>query len=165
MEVLDEDEGRLRSHFLEHGVREELVDLSIRLPVARLEAGAREGDVAERPKTAIGEAVVVALFLLGAEPDPAEGVARVFRRNSDAVVLVDHFTIGVAATVTHPGSVAGQHDRVECRRHATGRPNHLQFVARVLVDEGFSIRHDDETVSLIFLRNFDAILMKLALAQ
>jgi len=55
--------------------------------VQRIELGAREGDVAQRPETLVRQTVAIAFFLFFAEPDAPQRVARIFRRNADVVAL------------------------------------------------------------------------------
>ena len=64
--VLHEHDRRRAFDLVEHGLGELRVDARVVLPVGRVENGPRIGDMAERPERAVGEAVVVALFLFTA---------------------------------------------------------------------------------------------------
>ncbi len=129
---------------LEDRLGEQLVDLAIGLPVAGVEDRPREDDVAERPEPAVGQAVVIALLLLLGQPDPAQGVAGVLGRDPDAVVGVDRQAVGVPRAVGDPGAAAGEHHRVERRRHPAGGPHALDDVAHVAVNVRLAVGDDDE---------------------
>ncbi len=77
-----------------------------------VEKRAAEDFMAQRPETAIGEAVVVAFLLFPTQPDAAEGVAGIIGGHADSARLVAHFPIGFAGTVRHPDSAAGLHHGV-----------------------------------------------------
>ena len=89
--------------------------------------GPHEGHVAERPQALVGEAVIVAVLLLVAQPDAAQDVARMFRRHADAVEPVDGFPVGGAAAVGDPGAAAGAHDRLDRRNQSARRRLHRRF--------------------------------------
>ena len=139
MIVLDEDERRLVACFLQDGFGEELIHFAVRLPVARLEDGAREGNMAQGPDAPIGQAVVVALLLLRSEPDTAQRVPRVGRRNLDAIVRIGDLAVGVAAAVGHPDTAASLHDGIERGSHTAGGPDALDFPVRAPVYVGLAI--------------------------
>ena len=147
MVILDEDERRPVPGLLEDRLGEQLVDLAIGLPVAGVEDRPREDDVAERPQSAVGQAVVIALLLLLGQPDPAQGVSGVLGRDPDPVVGIDRQAVGVARAVRHPGAAAGEHHRVECRRHPAGGAHALDDVADVAVDVGLAVGDDDEPLA------------------
>ena len=144
MVILDEHERRPIPGLLEDRVGEQLVDLAVGPPVAGVEDRPREDDVAEGPQPAVGQAVVIALLLLLGQPDPAQGVSGVLGRDPDPVVGVDRQAIGVARAVRHPGPAAGEHHRVERRRHPAGGAHALDDVADVAVDVGLAVGDDDE---------------------
>jgi hypothetical protein len=63
VKVLNEYEGRLLADFFQDGAREQVIDLTVSLPVFRAEDGACKHDVTKRPERPVCKAVVVALFL------------------------------------------------------------------------------------------------------
>jgi len=74
--VLHEDDGALVADLVDDGVGEAPVDLDVLPPVVFVEDRPRVGDVAERPERAVGQAVVVALFLAVGQPDATQRVRR-----------------------------------------------------------------------------------------
>src|SRR6185369_3715469 len=62
--ILDEDQGPGLSDFVEDSLGELLVDGNVLLPVLFTEEGPLVGDVAKRPKSFVGQAVVVPLLFL-----------------------------------------------------------------------------------------------------
>ena len=76
-------------------------------PVVGSENGPRMSDVAERPEALIGKAVVIPLLLFFGEPDTPKGVARIFRRHSQAVVLINGFQVRITVSVRDPGTITG----------------------------------------------------------
>src|SRR2546430_7079024 len=98
----------------------------------------------QRPQALVGEAVVVARLLLRAEPDPAELIGRVFRRDTYPVVSVHDLAIGRATAMRNPRAGAGAHDRFECGDQAARRPPDRDFFALTNVDVGLAVGdHDD----------------------
>ena len=74
----------------------------------------------QRPERAIGEPVVVAVDVRLVEPDAAQRVFRVVRRNGDAPRFVCHLTIARPGPPSDPRAVRAAHRRVE-RGHETAR--------------------------------------------
>src|SRR4029077_15138401 len=106
--------------FLERGIGEAAVDLLICSPIFRAENRAGGRGMAERPDAFISEALVVALFFLGAEPHTAQRITRMIGRNAKVVVCIDRLAVGVAGAVSDPGAVGGDQDRLERGDHAAG---------------------------------------------
>ena len=120
--VLHQHDRVLAARLGDHRIGEALVDVAVVLPVRFAEHRPHVGDVAQRPHALVGEAVVVALLLLGAEPDAAQQVLVVPGRHADAVVRVDHLAVGAAAAVRDPGARAGAHHRLDRGHQAARRP-------------------------------------------
>ena len=112
-------------HFFEQSIRELSVHFLIMLPVAGAEERPRVGDVAQRPNSLVREPVVVPLFLLFGEPDSAQGIARIIRRNDQPVIRVHHLRVGVARSMRHPRSIAGAKHGLKGGNQAAGR--HIDF--------------------------------------
>ena len=145
--VLDEDDGRFGAfHFLEHGVGKVAIHALVIQPILGPKDRARVRDVTERPQTLVGKAFVVALLLRGGEPDAAQRVARVIRRNAETIVGIDGFAIGVAGTVRDPGAVAGEQHRFERGHQSAGRNQHADCMILLLEDMhvGLAIGDDEE---------------------
>ena len=147
--VLNEHDRIVGVHLLAEGVGEFLVDGLVVLPIRAPEDRTRMGDVAERPETLVGEAVVVALLLLGREPDPAKDVRLLARGDAQSAVPVRRLAVGGAAPVRHPDSRAGAHDRLERRHEAARRVDDGDAAIRgPLVDVGLPIRDDDDLLAM-----------------
>src|SRR5690348_2397863 len=100
MVVLNEQDRVLRSlHFLQDGPGKLAVHLLIVLPIAGPEERTRVRDVAQRPETFVGEAVVIAFFFFLAEPYTPQRVLWLIRGNGEAIMLVHSFAISVPASV------------------------------------------------------------------
>src|SRR6266567_6747846 len=111
--VLDQDHRMiLTCHLLHQGVSKFLIHGVVVLPVRSAKRRAGMCDVAEGPETLIGETVVISVFLLGAEPDATQRVARIIRWDLQPIMTVHCFYIGIAATMGYPGSVAGAKNRL-----------------------------------------------------
>ena len=74
----------------------------------------------ERPKTFVGKAGIVAFFFFGVEPDAPQRIGRMIGRDSEAIVRVDHFTIGASGTVGDPSAIAGEKDGLERSNKTAG---------------------------------------------
>ena len=120
--VLHEDDRVVGVDLLADRVGEPLVDRLVVLPVLAAEDRPGVGDVAERPEALVGEAVVVALLLLGREPDAAERrrtprpAAPAPGRCSSTVSRSAR-----AAAVGDPDAGAGPHHRLEGGHQAARR--------------------------------------------
>ena len=87
--VLHQDDRILAAGLGDDGIGEALVDGPVVLPVGFPEHRAHMGDMTQRPHAFVGEAVVVAPLLLGAEPDAPQDVFVAPGRHADPVVPVD----------------------------------------------------------------------------
>src|SRR5215475_3679472 len=111
MIVLDQDNGMFFVlYFLEKRVGKFLVDVVIVVPVLCPKDRACMRIVAQRPEPLISEAVVIAFFFLGTQPDPTQSVQRLLRGNLQPVMGVHRFHIGIAATMCYPRTVASAKD-------------------------------------------------------
>jgi hypothetical protein len=90
--------------------------------------------VTERPQALIGEAIIIALFLLRAQPDPAEGEARIIRRDKHVIVPIHGLAIGVTASMRYPGPAASTHDGIESHREAARRLGTLNSSIHLVVN-------------------------------
>jgi len=86
--VLDEHDRVARLRFREHGIGEFPVDRLVVLEVLAAERRPDVRDMAEGPEAAVGEAVVVALFLLLREPDAPQRIGRLLGRDANMIVPV-----------------------------------------------------------------------------
>ncbi len=146
--VLHQHDRVVAARLGHHRVREALVDGLVGLPVRLAEYRPHVGHVAQRPQALVGEAEVVALLLLGGQPQAAQLVVVVARRHCHAIVGVHHVAIGVAAAMGDPGAGAGAHDRLHGGHEAAGRPlDDDAAVLGVLVDVGFAVGHHDHLVA------------------
>ena len=68
---------------------------------------------ARHGERAIREAVIVARFLLRGEPDAAQGIARIVRRDHEAPLGVGGRLVGVARTMPDPDTAARPHYRIQ----------------------------------------------------
>ena len=116
--------------------------------MSRFKNRPREHDMAERPETAVGQAVVVAFLLLLGQPDSAERITRVLGGYAHSVVGVDRQTIGVAGAMGDPCAAARQHHRIERSRHPARRAHALDNVADIAVNVRLSIGDDDEPLAM-----------------
>ena len=92
--------------------------------------------------------MVIALLLLLGQPDPAQGIAGVLGRDPDPVVGVNRQAVSVPRAVGYPGAAAGEHHRVNRRRHPAGGAHALDDVAHVAVNVGLAVGDDDEPLIL-----------------
>ena len=144
MKVLDQHHGAVGARLRRDHVGELGVDLLIGAPIARAKRRPHVRQVAQRPESLVGEAVVVPLFLLLGEPHAAQGVGRIIRRHADVVEAVHRLAIRVAGAVRDPHAGAGAHDGLERRDHAArGHLHHRAVVGIEVMDVGLAIRHDD----------------------
>jgi len=101
--------------------------------------------VAERPQPFVGEAVVVALFLLGRQPDTTERVGLLAGRHRDPVVLVDGLAIRRAAAVRDPDARASaQHGLDRGHEAARGVLDLDGALGGAVVDVGLAVGEDDD---------------------
>ncbi len=129
---------------LDHGFGELPVRFAIARPVGLAEQGPRVRDVAERPHALVGEAVVVAFFFLGRQPDAAQRVLGVVGRHAEAIPVVDPLAVGVAGTVRDPRARARPQHGLERRDEAARRNQQFDRAALVDVDVRLAIRDDDQ---------------------
>jgi hypothetical protein len=143
--VLNQDERRIHVRGLfEHGRREFFVDRGVVRPVLGAELRAGVHEVAEGPETFVGEARVEARLLILAEPDPAQGVARIVRRQAEPAGLVGRFPIGVAAGLRDPDAAAGAHHGLHGRHETGGRPLRLDASVAPDMAQGLAVRNDEQ---------------------
>ena len=145
MVVLHQDDRVLALGLGHDRIGEFLVHRAVELPVGFAEDRPHEGDVAERPEALVGGAVIIAVLLLFREPDPAQGVGRVIRRDGHPVVGVDHLPIRRAAAMGDPGAAAGAHHRLQGRHEAAcGDLQRDLPCLGAVVDIGLAVRHHDD---------------------
>ena len=130
MIVLHEHDRGGAVDFLEDGFGELRVDARILFPVARVENGARIGDVTQRPQRAVGETVVVAFFLFRSEPDAPQRIGRLVRRHRQATRVVRRLMIAAAAAMSDPHAAGGAHDRIERGNQTARRTIHFSSPPR-----------------------------------
>ena len=167
--VLHEDDGRRALDLFEHGLGELRVDARILLPVRGVEDGPGVGDMAERPQRAVREAVVVALLFFSSQPDAAQCVRRLVRRNGETSALVGGLAIAAAAAVRNPHAAGCAHDRIERGDEAARRTNPPDAASGTLdtvVNVRLAVRDDDDanTAEALFEERDKTIARPLRLA-
>ena len=154
--VLHEDDRILGMRLVRGDLGEAAVHALVVLPVGRTEHRPRVRDVAERPEALVGEAEVVALLLLGREPDAADAIGGALRRHHHVVVLVDRVAVGAARAMRDPGAQARPHDRLERRDEPARRPLDLDHVVVLAphVHVGLAVRDDEHLVAFEVLSQY-----------
>src|SRR6202158_2343612 len=114
-----------RFHLLDGRIGEAAIDFLISDPILGAKDGASVRDVAQRPDAFIGEAFVVALLFLGAEPDAAQRVAGMVGGNAKMVLGVDGFAVRAAGAGGDPRALRGEASRIETSDQAAGGNNNL----------------------------------------
>ena len=142
--VLDQHDRPLVAGLLDDDVGELLVHGLVGFPVRGPEQRPGEGDMAERPQAVIGEAEIVALLLLLAQPDPAQRVGGIARRHLHVVVLVDRHLVGRAAAMRDPGAGAGAGHRLQRRNQPARRHDQIDLAVLQIVDVGLAVGDDDD---------------------
>ena len=138
--VLHQHDRVLALRLLHHGVGEAAVDRDVMVEIALAEDRPHEGDMAQRPQPLVGEAVVIAVLLLLAEPDAAQRIGGIVGRHRDAVVAVDALAVGRARAMRDPDAAAGAHHRLQRRDEAAGRGlQHDLAVLAAVVDVGLAV--------------------------
>ena len=147
MVVLDKHDGIGGLRLVDHGARERPVHPDVLLPVRRPEDGAHVGDVTQRPQSLVCEAIVVAGFLVLAQPDAAELIRRLLRRHAHAVVGIHDVPVGGPTTVGEPRAGTGAHDRLQGRDQAARRSPDDDRIVPADVDVRLPVRHHDHLVA------------------
>jgi hypothetical protein len=103
--------------------------------------------LAQRPQALVGEAVVIAAFLVVSEPDAAQRVRGPVRRHVDAIVRVDGRAVRRAAAVRDPRAGARAHDRLHRRHEAARRMPYDDPLALLHVDVRLAVRDEQHLVA------------------
>ena len=130
-----------------HGIGEALVHRAVLLPVRLAEHRPHVGDVAQRPQPFVGEPVVVAPLLFLGEPQAAQQVFVVPRRQRNPVMAVHRVAVRAAAAVRDPRARAGAHHRLHGGHQAAGGPAHDDAAAFALMEVGLAVGHHDDLVA------------------
>jgi hypothetical protein len=147
--VLHEDDRVLALGLLARGLGEALVHVAVAAPVRAAEDGRGVHDVAQRPEALVGEAVVVALLLVLAQPHAPQHVALLAGRHAQAVVAVDDLAIRGPAAVRHPRARAGAHHRLERGDEAAGGVLHHDATLPVAhVDVGLAVGQQHQALAV-----------------
>ncbi len=147
--VLDEQQWLLDiGDFVEDGVGELLIHALVVMPVARPKHRARVRDMTERPKTFVGEAEVVAVLFLRAEPDAPQGVLRLVGWDAKATPAVDDVSVCVAGSVSNPGPIACAKDRLERGDQAAGGHENVNAASAPYVHIGLAVGDDDQAAAV-----------------
>jgi len=104
-------------------------------------------DVTEGPESLVGEAVVVALFLLGREPHAPQPVVIQPRGHLQTAASSGGDAVGRARPVGDPRTGTGPHDRLDGRHQPAGRAFHDNAVGAMFMNVGLAIRHDQHLVA------------------
>jgi hypothetical protein len=84
--VLHQHHGIVGFGFLAHGLGEFAIDRFVGGPVVAAEERPHVGQVAQRPQTFVGKAVVVAALFLGGEPHAAQGIGFLVGRHAHVIL-------------------------------------------------------------------------------
>ena len=150
--VLDENDRIGALGLAGDGLSVTRIDALIFVPIAFAEVRPHEGHVTERPQAFIGEAVIIAILLLLAQPDAAQHIARICRRHADAIEAIDGLLVGAAAAMGDPGAAAGAHDRLDRRDKAARRRCTAISPALAIMDIRLAVGDDDDVGVRQFLR-------------
>jgi hypothetical protein len=104
--------------------------------------------VTERPQTLVREPVVVAVFLLGGEPDATQRVFGLIGRHAQTIAAVHGRPVGVARAVRDPGAVARPQHRLERGDQAAGRHQGFDAAAATHVHIRLAVRDDKQPAVL-----------------
>ena len=144
VKILNQHDGTVGFRFRRDHVREFGVDLFVGVPIGGSERGPHVGEMTQRPQALIRESIVIALFLLGREPHPPQGIGGIVGRHSDLIEPVDGFAIGGSRAVRYPHTRTGSHDRLQGRHHAARRHlHHRAMIGVVIVDVRLAVRDDE----------------------
>ena len=116
-------------------------------PIRGPEGGARVGNMAERPESLIGKAVVVPFLFLLRQPNTAERILGVLGGNPQPVVFVDRFAVGVARSLGNPGAVTSAENGMERGHQATGRSDGFHRFTAANVHVGLAVGNDKKRPS------------------
>src|SRR5437870_3685940 len=99
------------------------------------------GYMTKRPQTFIRETIIKPFRLFGRKPYPSKGILGFFRRNTQAVILINRLTISIAVTLSDPGSSAGFQNRLDGSHESArgGAPFNPFVAANMLV--GLAVRN------------------------
>src|ERR1051325_5984207 len=115
MVVLNEHHWILgAAHFLEDRICKLHVRLAVIVPIGGSKQWSSVCDMAEGPQALIREAVVVAFLFLFRKPNPAQRVLGFVWRHRQSIINIDHFPVGIAATMRDPGSVTRAQNWFQC---------------------------------------------------
>src|SRR5215510_1232299 len=99
--------------FVGDGVCEAKIHGFVTFPILRAKLEMLDEHVAQRPQSAIREAVVVPIYVGLVEPNSMERVTAVPWRNHHATGFIGDFVIGGAGTPCDPGAMCVPHGRIE----------------------------------------------------
>ena len=145
MIILDQYHRLVRVRdFLDHRCCKFAVYFLIELPIERAKDWPSVGDVAQRPQTLIGKAIVVSFLLFLAQPHAPKGIARIIGRNPQPIVRVHHFGVGVSAAVRDPCAVASIKHRLQSSDQAACRNHHFERFSLPPVNIRLAVGYDDQ---------------------
>ena len=102
-------------------------------------------DVAQRPQTFVSQSVVVFVLQFLAQPDAAQRIGRVLRRNPKPVIRAGRLPIGVATALCYPNAARRPHHRIERRSQSAGRLNDTNAPLAVHMPVRFPVRYGNES--------------------
>ena len=112
--ILRQQDRRFRAfHFIEHRVGKVPVGLLIIQPVLRPKYRARVRDMAKRPDSFVGEALVVTLFFFCRQPYSPQRITWPVRRDAQAIMRIHYLAISAACAMRDPRPVARQQHRLQ----------------------------------------------------
>ena len=147
MVILHQHNGILRACLVAHRFGEASIDAYVLLPVGGTEYRAHMRDMAERPQAFVGEAGVVALFLLFRQPHATQRIARLIGRHAQPIVPIHGLAVGAAAAMSDPGARAGAHHRLQRGDEPT---------CGTLQDHAVAVTHMDEWLAIGYHEDFVA---------
>src|SRR6266853_6116869 len=114
MVVLDQHERLFRLFdLLQYDLREFLIHALIVFPILRAKHRTRMRDMAKRPDSLVREPQIVSFLLFLGEPEAAECVTRMVRRNAQPVICIDGFPVRIRGAMCDPRAIAGAQNRLE----------------------------------------------------
>ncbi len=129
-----------------------LVHVAILLEVMTTKLGPGMRQMAERPQSLVGKAVVVAALFVFAQPDPAQPVAVLFLtagRYAQPAFSVGGLAISAATAMCDPDARAGAHHRLDRGHQAAGGMQNCDLTAGIAsVDIGFTIGQQQHLLAL-----------------
>ena len=151
MIVVNQHDWALAARLPGDGVAKALVDGPVSPPVFLTEGWLHEGDVAQGPKSLIGETVIIAVLFFIRKPHPPQCVAWFGWGNAKPVVRIDGFPVRAAAAMRNPRAAACLHHRLKGGHQSAGGDLKFDPVIGTVVNIGLPIGDGDDIRSREFV--------------